>query len=63
MAGIFDLSLAWVDLDGELAGAGIAAKAKILLADRWPDLFGQRFREAAAEAVRPVLLGRPEGEP
>ncbi len=63
MAGLFGLSLAWVDLDKELADGRTAAKAKIFLADRWPAMFGERFRAIAAEAVRPALLGRPGGEP
>ncbi len=63
MAGLFGLSLAWVDLDGGLTASGAAAKAKIMLADRWPTIFARRFRTTAAAAIRPVLLGRPEGEP
>lgn len=61
MAGIFSLSLAWVDLDRELAGCDLATRSSIFLADRWPAVFGQRFRPRIIAALRSSLLTRREG--
>jgi hypothetical protein len=61
MAGIFSFSLAWVDLDREIAGRDPVARLCVLLADRWPNVFGQRLRPRIIAALRPSLLTRREG--
>jgi hypothetical protein len=61
MAGIFSFSLAWVDLDREMAAHGLSSRLQVLLADRLPALFGRRFRAGIAGVLRPSLLNRQEG--
>jgi len=61
MAGIFSFSLAWVDLDREMAARGLAARLCVLLADRWPAAFGHRLRPRIIADVRASLLARREG--
>lgn len=61
MAGIFSFSLAWVDLDREIAGRSLAAPLCVFLADRWPAVFGQRLRPRIIAALRSSLLASREG--
>lgn len=61
MAGIFSFSLAWVDLDREIAGHGLAARLCAFLAARWPAAFGQRFQPRITAALSSSLLTRREG--
>ncbi|MDR7865362.1 MAG: hypothetical protein RIN56_01015 [Sporomusaceae bacterium] len=61
MAGIFSFSLAWVDLDREIAARGLPAQLCVLLADRWPAAFGRRFRPRILAALRSSLLTSREG--
>lgn len=58
MGAVFGLSIAWIDLDRQLAAAGAGIRVKALLADRWPNVFERRFRAAAIKALRPGLLTR-----
>ncbi len=58
MAGIFSFSLAWVDLDREIAAHGLTAQLRVFLADRWPAAFGHRLLPRITADLRASLLAR-----
>lgn len=58
LGGVFGLSLAWVDTDDAVAGAGWGTRLRAWLTARLPGVFDRRWRSVLAAAVRPSLLGR-----